>query len=119
MEFKDVKIFVPAKDFKLSLCFYKLLGWKENWVKEDELAELELANQRFLLQNFYVKKWACNFMIYIDKTDVHAFYNEILEKLNLSKFSKTKITAPKKEEHAIVCYIWDPSGVLLHFAESY
>jgi hypothetical protein len=77
MEFKDVKIFVPAKDFKLSLCFYKLLGWKENWV------------------------------------------NEILEKLNLSKFSKTKITAPKKEEHAIVCYIWDPSGVLLHFAESY
>lgn len=65
MEFKDVKIFLPAKDFKVSLDFYIMLGWKENWIKSGELAELELAGSRFYLQNYFVKKWAYNFMIYM------------------------------------------------------
>lgn len=35
----DVKIFVPAKDFKTSLDFYTQLGWQLNWEHEGDLAE--------------------------------------------------------------------------------
>ncbi len=61
----DIKVFVPAKDFKLSLDFYQKLGWTKNWQHEEGLAELEMAGVRFYLQNFYQKNWADNFMLYI------------------------------------------------------
>ena len=38
----DIKVFVPAKDFKLSLSFYQELGWKTVGLHE-KLAELELG----------------------------------------------------------------------------
>ncbi len=34
---KDIKIFVPAKNFDESLRFYQALGWKANFVVEDDL----------------------------------------------------------------------------------
>jgi hypothetical protein len=57
----EVKPFIPAKDFPLSKEFYCELGWQLNW-ESDGLAELELADKRFLLQDYYNKEWADNFM---------------------------------------------------------
>lgn len=56
---KDIMIFVPAMNFGESLGFYKALGWQENWLADDQsLAELELADCRFYLQDYYNKDWA-------------------------------------------------------------
>ena len=50
----DVKVFVPAINFRQSLEFYKAMGWNINWrADDDSLAELELADCRFYLQNYY------------------------------------------------------------------
>ena len=49
----DVKVFVPAMNFRQSLEFYKAMGWNINWRADDSLAELELADCRFYLQNYY------------------------------------------------------------------
>lgn len=114
---KDVKIFVPAEDFSLSLAYYQALGWKLNW-QVPGLAELELGGNRFFLQNYYQKDWAHNFMFYIVVENAQEWYDHIAKVIAENKdFSTTRVNPPKEESHAIVTYAWDPCGVLIHFAE--
>lgn len=115
----DVKVFVPARNFQLSRAFYEALGWTTNWVHEEGLAEMELGGTRFLLQNYYRKAWANNFMFYINVEDVEAWYRQISEVLAQNDFGKARVEAPQKQPHQdTVCFVWDPSGVLLHFAQA-
>ena len=115
----DIKIFVPAQNFEQSLHFYAALGWTINWQTGDNgLAELELAGKRFLLQNFYVKQWADNFMMQITVEDAAAWYTHISDVLANGEFGKARVKPPKKEDYgALVTYVWDPSGVLLHLTQ--
>jgi len=114
----DVKIFVPAKDFKTSLDFYTQLGWQINWEHEGDLAELELAGTRLFLQNFYVKKWAENFMIYVSVENAQAWFEHVSAIKAPGDFPRIRVNPPKLEGHGdIVTYVWDPSRILLHFAE--
>ena len=114
----DVKVFVPAKDFSLSKSFYQALGWELKWEEENgRLAILELADNRFYLQNFYVKEWAHNFMLHISVEDVQACYEQAQELLIQGQFPGMRVVPPKDEGYAMVCYVWDPCGVLLHFAQ--
>jgi len=114
-EVNDVKIFVPAKDFQRSLNFYQALGWSLTWTADDNsLAELELADHRFYLQDFYVKEWAWNFMIHVAVDDVaswEAKSRKVAEEFGL----KHKPT--HDQGYAEVAHIWDPCGVLIHFAQ--
>ena len=115
----DIKIFVPAKNFQLSLDFYLALGWKMNWNHENSLAELEMADCRFFLQDFYVKDWAHNFMIYVEVEDAQTWYEHVRDLLNIDlKYKSCKVQPPKLEPHGLATYVWDPSGVLIHLVES-
>ncbi|MEM8891016.1 MAG: hypothetical protein AAGD28_23770 [Bacteroidota bacterium] len=115
---KDIKVFAPAKDFKQSLSFYQELGWNCNWQNEG-LAELELGNARFFLQKYYQKDWANNFMFYIPVEDVQAWYEHVSEVLEKGDYGSAKVKAPEKQAHGdIVCIVWDPAGILLHFAQA-
>ncbi|NNC42675.1 MAG: hypothetical protein HKO03_05500 [Acidimicrobiia bacterium] len=111
----DVKVFVPAKDFQRSLDFYKALGWKQLWLADDKsLAELELADTRMYLQDFYVKDWAWNFMIHVTVDDIEEWESKagtVAEQFGL------KTNAIHDEGYALVTHIWDPSGILIHFVK--
>ena len=113
---RDVKVFVPAKDFAVSRRFYAALGWRENWHHDGGLCEFELAAHRFFLQDFCAKDWAENFMIYVTVDDADAWYEHA--KRVVEQFEGTRVSEPKDEPHGDrVTYVWDPSGVLLHFAQ--
>ena len=60
----DLKAFVPARNFALSRQFYLELGFSEKWGNE-QACELQIGGFRFLLQNFYVKDHAENFMMHL------------------------------------------------------
>lgn len=112
-EVSDVKVFVPAKNFGTSLTFYQSIGWQLNWQTEG-LAEIELAGVRLYLQNFYDKSWAENFMIYLPVEDAKAWYDFLR-----TAVPDARINGPKQEDYgALVTYLWDPSGILLHFAQA-
>ena len=71
----DIKVFVPAKDFRQSMQFYEAMGWKVNWRAEDDtLGELELAGNRVYLQNYYNEDWANNFMMHITVDDARGWW---------------------------------------------
>lgn len=115
----DVKVFVPAKDFQRSLEFYAQLGWQVNWEHDGGLAELELASSRFFLQNYYNKDWAENFMLYVPVENAQAWFDHVSELIESHSYSDISVSPPKVEPHDHkVTYVWDPSGVLLHFAEA-
>ena len=113
----DLKVFVPAKDFALSKRFYAALGFHANW-EEGDLAEFEIAGVRFLLQNLYEPSWAGYFMLHVRVDDAAAWARHAHAVIASGDFPGTKVEGPRDESWGFrVTYVWDPSGVLLHFAE--
>ena len=116
---KDVKVFVPTMNFQESLDFYTALGWTMKWRADDgSMAELELANCRFYLQVYYNRDWANNFMIYIAVADARAWWEHASKVIANGNYKYARLNEPKEESYgALVTYVWDPAGVLLHFAQ--
>jgi hypothetical protein len=117
MKVSDVRPFVPAKDFALSKEFYEALGWTVQSI-DDSLALLENGNHRFYLQRYYSKEFAENMMLHITVADSRASAEHIKELLASGRFPGARVSQPKQEPYgAIVTYVWDPAGVLLHLAQ--
>jgi predicted lactoylglutathione lyase len=113
----DIKPFIPAKDFELSQSFYQELGWISTW-SDDDIAVMANSEHRFYLQNYYVKKWADNSMLYIGVESAQDWYEKVNGMVVGGSYPRIKVRRPKQESYgALVTYVWDPSGVLLHFAQ--
>jgi uncharacterized glyoxalase superfamily protein PhnB len=109
--------FVPARDFALSRRFYHDLGFRENW-GNDQACEFELEGFRFLLQNFYVKDHAGNFMMSLMVEDADKWW-EFIESSGLAtKYALGMAKAPQLQPWGLrVLYLSDPTGVLWHIAD--
>jgi hypothetical protein len=109
--------FLPAKDYDISLRFYEAIGF-EVFPLGETLAELSLGKNAFLLQGYYVKEWAENMMMHVLVEDVHAWWEHIGSLDLANKFGVSPPAAPRTEPWGLtVSYVFDPSGVLWHFAE--
>ena len=60
---------IPAKGFKISRRFYADLGFQPNMLT-DGLAEMSLGAFSFILQDYYVREWADNFVMHMRVSDV-------------------------------------------------
>lgn len=114
----DVRPFVPASDFQRSLAFYTALGWTTLWTDGEGLALLSLGGHQFMLQDFYVKEWAENSMLVVEVADARAWHAHIERVLASGEFGEARVTPPEHQPWgALVAYLWDPCGVLLHIAQ--
>lgn len=113
----DLRPFLPAKDFEVSKDFYLSIGCRLEW-EGDDLALLYLGGQRFYLQRYFVKEWAENCMLHLSVEDADSCYRQVLQVVDAGRHPGAKVVAPKMEAYgALVTYVWDPSGVLLHLAQ--
>lgn len=85
-----VRPFVPAKDFDLSKRFYESLGFEK--VLDGEVAIFNVASGGFILQRYYQKDWAENFMMQLMVDDLDAWWAHISD-LNLPE--KFGVQLPK------------------------
>ena len=108
--------FLPAKNYKTSLEFYEAIGFHAYPLGET-MAELSLGSHAFILQGYYVKEWAENMMMHVLVEDVQAWWRHI-EPLDLAnRFGVAPPAPPRAESWGLtVAYVFDPSGVLWHFA---
>ncbi|MGD9999662.1 MAG: VOC family protein [Ilumatobacteraceae bacterium] len=114
----DVRPFVPAEDFERSYAFYTALGWRTVWTDGEGLALMSLGGRQFMLQNFYVKDWAENSMLVVEVADATAWYRHVARVLADGTFGKARVAEPQEQDWgALVTFVWDPCGVLLHFAQ--
>ena len=113
----DLKIFVPAKDYAVSRSFYLALGGRLVWEIQG-MAEIAWGGVRFLLQDFYVKDWAENFVMHLPVADAAAWHVHLEAMIAEGAYPGIRARPPKTEPWgATVTYAWDPSGVLLQFAQ--
>jgi uncharacterized glyoxalase superfamily protein PhnB len=114
---RSFRPFVPAKEFERSLHFYEKLGFEAHRIGET-LAELNLGSYAFLLQGHYVKEWAENTVIHVLVNDVDAWWQHINSLDLANQFGVSPPASPRVEPWGLtVAYVFDPAGVLWHFAE--
>ena len=110
----SILTFVPAKDFVTSCRFYEALGF-EAADDDDDVRYYGRGSSGFLLQNFYVKKWADNFMMAMHVTDMEDWWTHVESVVESGDFPGVRAKAPQLEDWGMrVMYLWDPSGVLWH-----
>jgi len=115
-EVHDVRPFIGAKDFDASRDFYVSLGWRMTYDSET-LRVLELGDHRFYLQNYYEKNWCDNTMLHITVPDVDAWFSHVADVLANTEIPDVRMSDVIKDEgYGHVFHVWDPAGVLLHFA---
>lgn len=113
----DIKPFIGSKDFECSKAFYQAIGWKMSFDSPD-IAELQLGNYGFYLQRYYERKWCENSMLHITVEDAQAWYERVHTVLAEQKYGAAKVNPPREQSYgSLVTFVWDPVGVLLHFAQ--
>lgn len=113
----DLKSFVPAKDFRISIAFYSALGFDILW-QEEQLCLFALGDSKFFLQNYYNKEWAENTMLHLQVENADDWYQHLLS-LNLAATFDFKLIEPEDRTWMIRDFILiDPSGVLWRIGHS-
>jgi hypothetical protein len=109
--------FVPAKDYALSRRFYRALGFTETF-SDGGVTGFRLESARFILQDFYNRELADNFMLTLMVDDVEAWWQHLEAAQLPDDYPGVKVKAPEdypwglREVHLI-----DPAGVCWHIAQ--
>ena len=111
---REIKPYVPAKDFELAQRFYTALGFKLTEAFGGNF-DCEFDGNRFRLQNYYVKDWANNSMLLIDVDDIEAWHQHVETMAASGEFKGMRVSPPEEISGSQVLHVVDPSGVLLIF----
>lgn len=110
--------FVPASDFDLSKRFYTAMGFMMSHA-DSSIAIFESGEFGFILQDFYVRELANNFMLQLLVADVDAWWHSIAPEQFVVEFGAAPPTPPKVQSWGMkVGFVIDPTGVLWHVAEA-
>ena len=111
----EVKAFVPAKNFALSMEFYEALGFTRASVFED-IAYFHCGESSFLLQDFFVQEHAANYQMHLLVENVDAWHEKA--KAVAARFN-VKVGEPQNQPWAMRDFtLFDPSGVLWRIAQN-
>ncbi len=109
--------FLPAKDFEVSKQFYADLGF-EICPLGDKLVHVGVRDFAFLLQDYFVQEWADNVMMHMLVNNLDQWWANISALELDSRYEVRAPRPPKLEPWGLrVAYVFDPSGILWHFAE--
>jgi catechol 2,3-dioxygenase-like lactoylglutathione lyase family enzyme len=109
--------FLPAKHFETSKKFYETLGFTK--VLDGDVAIFQIGSTGFILQNYFQKEWAHNFMMQLMVDDLDAWWAHVSSLDLPARFGVTAPKAPAVQPWGLrVAYVVDPSGVLWHIAQA-
>ena len=114
---EEIKAFVPAKDYNLSIQFYQDLGFilASN---ENGIAYFHCDGCSFLLQDFYIKEHADNFMMHILVKNVDSWWAKVEDADLINKYH-IRSEAPSIKPWGMKDFVLiDPSGVLWRIGEN-
>ncbi len=111
-----IKAFVPAFDFDESKAFYETLGFGMPWSSEG-LAHFRHGHCSFLLQAYYVREHAENFMMQMVVENVDDWHAHVRGSGVEARFG-IKVGDPSDQPWGMRDFtIFDPSGVLWRIAQ--
>lgn len=108
--------FLPAKDFAVSKRFYEALGFEK--VLDGEVAIFRMGASSFILQKYFQKDWAENFMMQLVVDDLDAWWEHVASLDLPASFGVQAPKPPAIQPWGLrIAYVYDPSGVLWHIAQ--
>jgi len=114
---RSIRLFIGAKNFERSSHFYRELGYEENRLSA-KMSYFEISDSiGFYLQDYYVKKWVNNSMMFLEVDDLDSCYQETVKKELPVNYKNVKLGKIIDEDWGREFHLWDPSGVLWHFGE--
>ncbi|WP_417510431.1 VOC family protein [Methylophaga sp.] len=117
MNIVEIKAFIPAKNYEISQAFYADLGFTQA-SDTAGVAYFNHGNCSFLLQNFYEKTLAENFMMHLLVEDVQSWHQHIT-KAGIADKYKVEISAVTEQPWGMLDFVlYDPSGVLWRIAQN-
>jgi hypothetical protein len=112
----SIRPFIGARDYALSLSFYRDLGFQES-ILSPGMSYFKSGSLGFYLQNADVKDWIDNTMVFMEVDDVSRFWNELVALDLPSKYKGVRLTPIRVYDWGRECFLHDPSGILWHFGE--
>ncbi len=114
---KSIRTFIGAKNFNESREFYSLLGFEEV-VLDNKMSLFKISEDLgFYLQDYYVKDWVNNSMVFLEVDDIEKCEEELRNKELDKKYKYVRFTDIKDFDWGRELFMHDPSGVLWHFGE--
>ena len=114
---EEIKAYVPARDFALAMQFYADLGFTIVW-SSDDLAYVRHGNASFLLQNFYIKEHADNFMMHLLVEDVDAWWRHVEREGLVARYGVMAEPPSDKPWGLRDFVLVDPTGVLWRIGQN-
>lgn len=114
----DFKPFVPSNDYSTSKTFYECMGFTVSW-DAGEVCEIDTNfGYRFLLLPKNHNNYGESLMLHFIVESAKDWYDHFVSVGLSEKFPGAKVAPPALQPWGLlITYVWDPAGVLLHFAE--
>ncbi len=114
---ESARPFLPALDYARSRAFYEALGFEKE-LDSDDVTIYRVGSTSFLLQRYYQKEWAENFMMQLLVDDLDAWWERIVSLDLPATFGVPAPKPPAMQPWGLrIAYVVDPSGVLWHVAQ--
>ncbi len=111
---RSIRPFIGTADYQQSRAFYREVGFEEKII-DAGLSVFTWDKISFYLQNYYVKDWVDNTMLFIEVSNTEKSW-EYLDALHLpEKYPGVRLSAVRYETWGSECFLHDPAGILWHF----
>jgi len=113
----EIKAFVPASDYGLSMQFYRDLGFEIPW-SSDDLAYVRHGQASFLLQAFDAPGFAGSFQMHMLVENADDWHGHVMNSGVVQRYG-IRVGAPEDQPWAMRDFtLFDPSGVLWRIAQN-
>jgi catechol 2,3-dioxygenase-like lactoylglutathione lyase family enzyme len=114
---QSIRTFIGAKNYEESREFYRSLDFEEVVLSPKMCLFKVNEVLGFYLQDYYVKDWIDNSMVFLEVDDVEKCHADLLERGLDTKYKNVRFTDIKNLEWGRELFMHDPSGVLWHFGQ--
>jgi hypothetical protein len=107
----SIRPFLGTVNYNESRFFYQKIGFGEVIITPN-LSLFTKGNLAFYLQDYYVKEWIENTMLFLEVENVESFKTEIDQLELREQFTSVKISDLQHQDWGNQFYIHDPAGNL-------
>ncbi|NJK83408.1 MAG: glyoxalase [Saprospiraceae bacterium] len=115
---KSIRTFIGSENYNISRSFYLDLGFEELIISE-KMSYFRIGTLGFYLQDYYVKDWIDNSMIFLEVDDVEACLKDIKSLGLTEKYENVRLSEINDNSWGKVFFLHDPCGILWHIGMFY
>ncbi|GAB4228879.1 MAG: hypothetical protein Tsb0034_00260 [Ekhidna sp.] len=112
-QINSIRPFIGAKDYELSREFYRAWGFEEIEIS-NRMSYFHLGHFGFYLQDYFVKEWVDNSMVFLEVDNLETYWEELKAKNLDTQFQNVKLVDPQKYSWGSEGFVHDPSNILWH-----